>query len=169
MSDPRFHSAHLDFPRLAEYRAARERLFAARGALTIATEWTSYAAPAFAAPAPSRYVLVQEPGRVCVPLPIGMTALGRSRQNDVVVEVMEVSRRHCVLIAHAGGGCEVYDTASLNGTRVNGRRVRHAWLNVGDVLQLCKTRFVLACEDDAAGPGDQPRESDTWATGQWDE
>lgn len=173
MSDPRFHSSHLDPPRRADYRAARDRLLAARGTLTLAAEWVEHFSPSFAVRPPSRYALVQTPSGVCFPLRVGLTAMGRSRQNDIVVDVMEVSRRHCVLIAHAGGGCEVYDTASLNGTRVNGRRIGHAWLNVGDVLQLCDTRFVLAAEESADEPcvvlDDPPSASDGWKTGHWRE
>src|SRR5262249_48969624 len=40
-------------------------------------------------------------------------------------------------------GCEVYDTASRNGTRVNRRRVGRADLLPGDVLALCDHRFLV--------------------------
>jgi hypothetical protein len=149
MSDPRFQSGHLEPPRRAVYRDARGRLLAARP--------------------PSRYALVQTPGGVCLPLRVGLTAIGRYPENDIVVERIEVSRRHCVLLAHAGGGCEVYDTASRNGTRVNGRRVGHAWLNPGDVLQLCDTRFLLVGDEAGDGPPAGPDDPGGWGTGHWDE
>jgi hypothetical protein len=48
---------------------------------------------------------------------------------------------------------------------VNGRVVGHAWLNPGDVLQLCDTQFVVTCDDDA--PADPPAEPGGWGTGHW--
>jgi pSer/pThr/pTyr-binding forkhead associated (FHA) protein len=138
----------------------------------VAAEWADHLIPRLAARPPSRYVLVQTPGGVSFPLRVGLTAVGRLSENDIVVEQRAVSRRHCVLLVHAGGGCEVYDTASLNGIRVNGRRVGHAWLNPGDVLQLCDARFVVACEEEAAGTPDEgrddaPADPDGWGTGRW--
>ena len=38
------------------------------------------------------------------------------------------------VLVHATGGCEVYDTASVNGTWVNRRRVDRAELFPGDLL-----------------------------------
>lgn len=172
MSDLRLQSCHLDPPCRADYRSARDLLLAARGTLTVAAEWADYLAPRLAARPPSRYVLVQTPGEVHFPLRIGLTAVGRFPEHDIVVGLRYVSRRHCVLLTHAGGGCEVYDTASRNGTRVNGRRVSHTWLNLGDVLQLCDARFVVACEEDTAGtpdegPDDPPADHGGWETGRW--
>lgn len=170
MSDPRLLSGHLEPPRRSDYRVARDRLLAARGTLTIAAEWADHLAPRLAARPPSGYVLVQTPGEVHLPLRVGLTSVGRFPENDIVVGQQYVSRRHCVLLTHAGGGCEVYDTASRNGTRVNGRRVSHAWLNPGDVLQLCDARFVVACQEDAelpAGPDDPQAGQDGWGTGHW--
>jgi pSer/pThr/pTyr-binding forkhead associated (FHA) protein len=61
-----------------------------------------------------------------------------------VLAPIHVSRRHCVVLVHASGGCEVYDTASRNDTRVNGRRVSRADLLPGDVLALCDQKFLVA-------------------------
>src|SRR5262245_18155018 len=109
MSDPRFYSSHLEPSRRVDYRADRARFYASRCSLTIASEWVDHLAPSFASRPPSAYVLIQSPSGVCFPLRFGLTAVGRYPENDIVIDVMEVSRRHCVLIAHAGGGCEVYD------------------------------------------------------------
>lgn len=172
MSDPRLQSRHLVPVRRADYRSARDRLLAARGAVTVAAEWADRLAPRLAARPLSRYALLQPTGGVCLPLRVGLTAVGRYPENDIVVERPEVSRRHCVFVAHAGGGCEVYDTASYNGTRVNGRRVEHAWLNPGDLLQLAGTRFVLVCDGDDGGPPAEPHplppDPDGPATARWD-
>ena len=43
--------------------------------------------------------------------------------NDVVVADPSVSRRHCAVVVHTGQTCEIHDTASKNGTYLNGRRI----------------------------------------------
>jgi len=153
MSDPRLNSCHLDWPRRHAFRDVRDRLLGARGTVTVAAEWAEYVAPPFLGKPTTGYVLVSTPGGVCFPLRVGLTAIGRYAENDIVLGGLCVSRRHCVLLVHAGGGCEVYDTASRNGTRVNGRPVHHARLNVGDVLELSDSRFVLAGEGESDGGG----------------
>jgi hypothetical protein len=147
MFDPRLNSCHLESVRRHAYRAARDQCLGARGVVTRAAEWAEFVAPPFLGRAEVGYALVESPGGIRVPLRVGLTAIGRYSENDIVLAGMYVSRRHCVLLVHTNGGCEVYDTASRNGTRVNGRPVSHAWLNVGDVLHLCNTPFVLADED----------------------
>ena len=75
-----------------------------------------------------------------------------------MLHVPAISRRHCVITVHATGGCELYDTASRNGTCVNGRKVRRADLLPGNVIRLCERRFLLAW----VGPG-----GDTMPKGDW--
>ena len=75
-----------------------------------------------------------------------MTALGRSPDNDLVVDPNYVSRRHCLVLVHATGGCEASDSASRNGTWVNHRRIGRAELNPGDVLSLYDQRFRVEWE-----------------------
>jgi pSer/pThr/pTyr-binding forkhead associated (FHA) protein len=76
-------------------------------------------------------------------LRVGVNALGRFRENDLVLTPNHVSRRHCLILVHATGGCEMSDTASRNGTWVNRRRVARADLFPGDLLALCDQHFVL--------------------------
>jgi hypothetical protein len=52
-------------------------------------------------------------------LRVGLNAVGRLPENDIVLARRYVSRRHCVFLVHTDGGCEVHDTASRNGTLVN--------------------------------------------------
>jgi hypothetical protein len=52
-----------------------------------------------------------------------------------------------VIVVHATGGCEVYDTASRNGVRVNGSLVARTDLVPGDVLTLCFQAWRLECGD----------------------
>ncbi|MSR54750.1 MAG: FHA domain-containing protein [Gemmataceae bacterium] len=78
-------------------------------------------------------------------LRIGINAIGRSKENDIVpLEPLYISRRHCVIVVHATGGCEGYHTASRNGTMVNRHRIGHAELLPGDLLQLSRERFLVS-------------------------
>ena len=77
-------------------------------------------------------------------LRVGINTIGRFAENDVVLTPNHVSRRHCIVLVHATGGCEVYDTASRNGTWVNRARVGRVDLLPGDVLGLCDQRFLVA-------------------------
>ena len=62
--------------------------------------------------------------RDCVyPLKVGINTVGRSSENDVVVGDAFVSRRHCAILVHHSTVCELYDTASKNGTLVNGTEI----------------------------------------------
>ena len=69
------------------------------------------------------------------PLRSGLTTIGRSSTNDIVIDSLLVSRRHAQLQC-SGGGCTVEDLGSANGLFVNGRRVAHAVLNPGDRLRI---------------------------------
>ncbi len=68
--------------------------------------------------------------------------IGSSADNDVVVEGETVSRFHAQVL-RLGDGYVVRDLDSTNGTRVNGIRVREAFLEPGCMLDLggSKVRF----------------------------
>ena len=74
-------------------------------------------------------------GHTPAPLGPGLTTIGRSSDNDVIIDSLLVSRRHARLDC-AGGRCAVEDLGSANGLFVNGKRVSHAVLNPGDRLRL---------------------------------
>ncbi len=65
----------------------------------------------------------------------GLALMGRSAENDVVLDSPLVSRRHARLEC-AGGRCTVEDVGSANGLFVNDRRVSSAVLSPGDRLRL---------------------------------
>lgn len=171
MADPRLNSGHFDdYSRRLEYRQARQDVLAARGVLTLASEqlgnWVGEADdwPSLSPIRPEhvvpgiKYYLVDFEERCSFPIRMGINTLGRLTSNNIVLEDIWISRRHCVLLAHARGGCELHDTASLNGTFVNGQRVRTSVrLTSGDWVQVCKRllRFVDAEADDSA-EHDQP-------------
>ncbi len=157
MSDPRLLSCHLSFPRRQEYRRAREGLLGARGWLTLAAEQvTGLAGPADDWPVRpeqvlpgTKYLLVDRQADRAYPLKTGLNALGRHPANDIRFEELSISRRHCVILVHAWGGCELHDTASRNGTFVNGSRVqRPVRLASGDWVQLSQRLLLFVSEQD---------------------
>jgi len=151
MSDPRLGGAHLNTTRCFRYNAAVDELLDARGPATadvdplirrpVARSWPRHTQPV---PAGGTYTLVSLADGRRHRLRIGVNALGRFRENDLVFTPNHISRRHCLVLVHATGACEVSDTASRNGTFVNRVRVTRADLFPGDLLAVCDQRFLLA-------------------------
>jgi hypothetical protein len=148
VSDPRFDSTHLKEPRREQYESARTEVYDSCGAETAAFDLHDtrllrivLACPNFPPDVP--YALLELATERFYPLRVGLTAIGRAAENNIVLCENSISRRHCVVIVHATGGCEIHDTASRNGTRVNGRIIRRVWLLEGDIVQLCNTRVIL--------------------------
>jgi transcriptional regulator with PAS, ATPase and Fis domain len=77
------------------------------------------------------------PGAACVytRLDQNQLTLGRGASSDAVLEASGVSREHAVL-TRQGPVYSIADNKSTNGTYVNGERIKHAALAVGDVLRL---------------------------------
>ena len=75
------------------------------------------------------------------------TIIGRDESADFAIEDEEVSSRHCLLRAD-GPICTITDLGSLNGTLLNGRRLREGIaqrLRHLDEIQVGTTRvFLLA-------------------------
>jgi pSer/pThr/pTyr-binding forkhead associated (FHA) protein len=95
-------------------------------------------------PEPGRYLAVESGDEVVViPLEGAVTRLGRSLSADVHLDEPSVSRRHALVVLR-GDDVVVLDDRSMNGTRVNGKRVREAVLHDGDVVELgsVRVRFV---------------------------
>jgi hypothetical protein len=166
--DPRLDSAHFELrPRRQEYRRAREALLGSRGWVTIAAQraadllgegddWPSLLPlrPDDVLPC-ARFFLVDERTGDRYAIRPGVNTLGRLPDNDVVFDEAAVSRRHCVVLAHAWGGCELHDTASRNGTFLNGRRItRPERLRPGDAIRLADRELTFV------GVGDSPERSD---------
>ena len=70
-----------------------------------------------------------------IPLDKPVISLGRSLDNDVVIEDKRVSRRHAQIRLMQDAFC-LYDLASANGTMVNGQEVDQTVLRNGDVISL---------------------------------
>lgn len=166
MSDSRLNSMHLGFsPRRQVYRQAREALLDAEGWMTQAgeilrnavgdpQEWPSLL-PIRDVPLVTevRFVLMDLQANCTYPLRIGLNAIGRYPNNDIVFTDNAISRRHCVILVHARGGCEVHDTASMNGTFVNGYRVQKPVpLRSGDRIQVCRKLLVIVSDAEYRAP-----------------
>jgi FHA domain len=163
MADPRLNSVHLEAPRRQEYRRARDVLLHARGSHTIYADRADQSEL-------SGHTIIQKgdgvaagelvcwllDGEFIYPLKVGLNTLGRSNDNDVVVEDAYVSRRHCAVLVHSNQTCELHDTASKNGTYLNGTRLAGpAILKPGDEIRVSNQQLIFQTrsgEGDAAFP-----------------
>lgn len=66
----------------------------------------------------------------------GRTTLGRSPENDVVLENMVVSGHHCEFELSGLGEVHIEDLSSTNGTYIDGKLVKRQRLNDGDVIEI---------------------------------
>ena len=71
--------------------------------------------------------------------------VGKSPVCSLIVDDPEVSRRHFSLEATLHG-LRISDLDSTNGTRVEGLRVREAWLSGGETIRIGQTTFSVASE-----------------------
>jgi pSer/pThr/pTyr-binding forkhead associated (FHA) protein len=99
------------------------------------------AATADPAPTAGRYLAVDSGGEeLHIPVDGAVTRLGRGISSDVNLEDPTVSRRHA-LIVQRGADATLLDDRSMNGTWLNGERIREAPLSDGDVIQLGAVRL----------------------------
>lgn len=166
MGDPRLNSMHLDASRREEYRRAREALLQSRGLETLYGE-RNRSFDADPNPTAIRLGLDGKPEAekavdywvsdrdFVFPLKLGVNSMGRSSDNDVLVEDLYVSRRHCVIMVHHDGACVLHDTASKNGTYLNGTKINGPTpLRSGDEIRICNKHYIFNTrQGGAAGPG----------------
>jgi len=77
--------------------------------------------------------------------------IGRTPDNDIVIDNLAVSRLHAIL-ENDKGSYYVRDCDSLNGTVVNGKKVGRARLNDGDVVSIGKHSIVFRRQGGRALP-----------------
>ena len=70
------------------------------------------------------------------------TTIGRSGDNDVLLDDVTVSRKHAN-IRRAGERFELIDLGSLNGTYVNNNSIARATLTSGDEIQFGKFHMLF--------------------------
>lgn len=98
------------------------------------------------------YLIVD--GRNHVVIDKAVTSIGRSLDNDVILEDPGVSRAHAQ-IRWRNGRFVIFDLGSRSGTLINGRRLQESELTAGDVITLGKAALIYGEEvgDDEAGDG----------------
>jgi hypothetical protein len=85
---------------------------------------------------PARLVVLSGPRTgLEVPITEHEVTIGRGAENLVVLPDISVSRRHAVL-RRENGGYVLFDQASGNGTRLNGKAVARSPLRSGDRIAL---------------------------------
>lgn len=92
------------------------------------------------------------------PLRAAEAVLGRTDDNDIVIEHRSISRNHCKLVRE-GDRVRILDLKSANGILVNGEDVEQAVLRSGDIIELGKVRvrFVPIGERFSVSPEDIQR------------
>jgi FHA domain len=152
MGDPRLNSMHLDPDRRQEFRRARDEVLHNRGNETLHAELglstdescNTYIHHENGATPPTDLTIWLTDPKYTYPLKVGINTLGRSSDNDVVVEELFISRRHFVIVVHQSGSCMLHDMSSKNGTYLNGTRVSHpTQLRPGDEIRICNHPFVF--------------------------
>lgn len=81
------------------------------------------------------------------------TTLGRKDTNDIVLDNLVVSSRHCVFELKGLADVFIEDVGSTNGTFVNNRRIQRQQLQDGDVIAIGNFRiqFLSASGDSGFG------------------
>ncbi len=82
-------------------------------------------------------ILTPEGSRV-IKLPEGSATIGRSHDNDVVIDDSRSSRKHC-LLRPGVGGYSVQDLGSRNGTKYNGQQITEVQIRFGEAFSIGRT------------------------------
>jgi len=72
----------------------------------------------------------------------GVTSIGRHEGNDIVLVDLSVSGHHAK-IRYEEDGYFIYDFASTNGTRINGRKIYRKRVQDGDIIQIGEPSFTF--------------------------
>jgi pSer/pThr/pTyr-binding forkhead associated (FHA) protein len=100
-------------------------------------------------PHPARLVAIsQQLGGLEFKLDKAAMVIGRTDENDVVLNHRSISRHHAKII-YEGGRYQIIDLESSNGVRVNGEEYGRVELCRGDIIELghVRLRFVEAGEE----------------------
>lgn len=101
--------------------------------------------------AKSPYLIINN-GERTVTISESLLNIGRSEDNDIVLDDPYCSRHHIQLRLRFGG-YTLFDVNSRGGTRVNNIRVTEHQLQSGDVIKIGSTQLTYLAEDNKAGTG----------------
>jgi hypothetical protein len=77
-----------------------------------------------------------------------VTVIGRDPACDIIVQSVDVSRRHARVMKLQSGYFQLEDARSRNGTRVEGVGIKRMTLVDGDTFQVGDTRFTVRISED---------------------
>ncbi len=97
-------------------------------------------------------------GRHTLTLNLPIVTIGRSLDNNVIINDARVSRHHAQLRRRAGRYV-IYDMGSSGGTMVNGDRVTECLLQAGDVISLAGLEIIFG--EDSGTPPAPPDQQET--------
>ena len=99
-------------------------------------------APRRSVPRPTAKLIIRENGSERIVDLKVRTTIGRAQENDITIDDINSSRRHCQIERNANG-YEVVDLKSRNGTLVNGILVLRKDLRPGDCIEIGKTKMFF--------------------------
>jgi len=77
------------------------------------------------------------------------TIIGRNPTTDITLLDEGISREHAIVSRdETTGSYAVEDLQSTNGTKVNGKRIRNAPLNLSDEIEVGHTKFKFILNED---------------------
>lgn len=112
------------------------------------------------------YLVPKQNGADRIAIDKAVVFIGRHPGCDAVLNTSrKVSRKHCC-IAQVNDQLVVRDLGSMNGVRVNGRRIEtEAEIQIGDELSFGDTRYTLRDEPDSQTSGRRKRDAKKHHTG----
>ena len=69
--------------------------------------------------------------------------IGRSRDNDIVINVAEISSHHATLTLLEDGNYLLEDLSSTNGSFVNGKKIKKTTVTDNDIIKFAQYQFNL--------------------------
>ena len=85
---------------------------------------------------PFAYLVVQDESGIRYPITNTTWRIGRTKDNELVLNDKSVSRRHAEIQRYRNGNFVIYDVDSLNGVFVNSEQVKKKRLQEGDIIEI---------------------------------
>ena len=85
---------------------------------------------------PFAYLVVQDESGIRYPITNTTWRIGRTKDNELVLNDKSVSRRHAEIQRYSNGNFVIYDVDSLNGVFVNSEQVKKKKLREGDIIEI---------------------------------
>lgn len=98
---------------------------------------------------PYAYLVVQDESKKRYAITRTTWRIGRSKDNEMILNDSSVSRRHAEIHRDKGDLFTIYDLDSLNGVYINNNKVSKSLLHEGDIIEIgdINLRFTLLSTD----------------------